>query len=158
MRNNNLTIGYNFFRVGFKDLHDNLFKRKPKWAFKGTIHRTSINRHIVTDRWNCFNIFFAELICSWVDDNGNIDGSVHKGSKTIYFWFWLFYTTRQISTNPIRWRQPFWLVSSFLHNTLWTKELKLRRPKCLVHKRTTKFCEHKGSCNTQTSTFTIGKS
>jgi len=37
----------------------------------------------------------------------HINGSVHKGSKTIYFRFGLFYTTRQISTNPTRWRQSF---------------------------------------------------
>ena len=30
----------------------------------------------------------------------HIEGSVHKGSISIYFRFWDFYTIRQISTSP----------------------------------------------------------
>jgi len=31
---------------------------------------------------------------------GQIEGSMHKGSISIYFRFWVFYTIRQISTSP----------------------------------------------------------
>jgi len=30
----------------------------------------------------------------------HVKGSVHKGSISIYFRFWYFYTIRQISTSP----------------------------------------------------------
>ena len=30
----------------------------------------------------------------------HFEGSVLKGSISIYFWFWVFYTIRQISTSP----------------------------------------------------------
>jgi len=29
-----------------------------------------------------------------------VEGSVHKGSTSIYFRFWVFYTIRKISTSP----------------------------------------------------------
>jgi len=38
----------------------------------------------------------------------HFEGSVHKGSISFYFRFWVFYTIRQISTSPTRlWRQFF---------------------------------------------------
>jgi len=37
----------------------------------------------------------------------HFEGSMHKGSKTNYFRFGHFYTTRKISTSPTRWRYPF---------------------------------------------------
>jgi len=37
---------------------------------------------------------------SVLDITEYIEGSVHKGSISIYFRFWDFYTMRQISTSP----------------------------------------------------------
>jgi len=38
--------------------------------------------------------------CIFGANFAHIEGSVHKGSISIYFRFWVFYTIRQISTSP----------------------------------------------------------
>jgi len=74
-----------------------------------------------------------------------IEGSVHKGSITIYFRFLLFYTVGKISTTPTKWRQPF---SDWSTRFRVTKQgnigLKRQIDKSPVHKGTTEFCEHTG--------------
>ena len=51
----------------------------------------------------------ACLLCNL--EVSNIEGSVHRGSISIYFWFWDFYTIRQISTSPTSLWRHFFLIS-----------------------------------------------
>jgi len=48
--------------------------------------------------------FEDQLALMLVED---IEGSVHKGSISIYFRFWVFYTIRKISTSPTSLRRQF---------------------------------------------------